>query len=245
MNRIFRILGILIIFSILIFNNLSCSNDKPDNNIKTASSNLSNYSIDKAIEVNSFENLTKETGYYSFNIVPMINDLNQCVVYAHDKYLIFDLKNSDTTIVTDKSSAYIIENNIVKEHRKLNNYDQNSFLIDKSMHDTDIEVNEYEDKIFQRYLTSQKNCEEKLNYLNKSFPEIFHFNVDNYAALFISYYLYNDTLELFGYNVIGSLKEDNFDTTVIYMITKTNKNIEENEKNNINNLIKLINNYKE
>ena len=243
--RISRILIILIILVILSFFNFACSDKKiEDNKIKT-SSDLSDYSINKAIEVNSLDNLTKETGYFSFNLVPMEKDLNACVAYAHDKYLIFDLKDSDVSIVTDKSSSYIIENNIVKEHRKLNNYDQNSFLIDKSLHDTDIEVAEFEGKIFHKFLSSQKNCTEKLNYLNKSFPEIFHFDVDKYAGLFISYYLYKDSYELFGYNVIASIEENDFNTALIYMIARTKKNIEESEKKHINNLIKLINDYKE
>ena len=246
LKRIKRIYVFLIILVILIFSSLfiiSCNNNETVDNAKTI--NTDEYSIEKAMGVNTLDNLTKETGYYSFSMAPMEKVINSFKAYAHDNFLIFDLEDSDITIVTDKSSAYIIEDNEVKKHRKLNNYDQNSFLIDKSLHDTNLNYSYTDNKIFHKFLSSSKNCKEKLKYLNDSFPEIFHFDENKYEGLFTSYYFYDDTYELFGYNVIGSLPDTELGTTIMYMFGRTKKDISDEEKNKINNLIRLVKNYKE
>lgn len=242
-NKTFRILVILIFLFLSIINLCSCKVNSVDNEYIEAKKVPSDYSIDKAIEVNSFDNLTKETGYYKFYLRPVEKVLNSCIVYAHDKYLIFRLRNENLSIITDKSSAYIIKDDVVKEHRELYNYNQNSFLIDKSLHDTSLETTTVEDKIFDKYLASSKNCKEKLKYLNNNFPEIFNFDIDNIEGLFLYYFLYDNSYELFGYNVLATTKD--MGSEVIYLVNNTTKEIDEEEKNYISNLIKNINNYKE
>ena len=242
-KNIYRILIILVILFSITLSLLSCKVNSVDNDYIVQNKVSSDYSIDKAIEVNSFENLTKETGYYKFYLRPVEKVLNSCIVYAHDKYLIFKLRNEDISIVTDKSSAYIIKDNIVKERRELYNYNQNSFLIDKSLHDTSLETTTVEDKIFDKYLASSKNSKEKLKYLNNNFPEIFHFDIDNIEGLFIFYFLYDSSYEMFGYNILATTKD--MGSEVIYLVNNTTKEIDDEEKNYISDLINKIKNYKE
>ena len=249
MKKIYKILRILVILIILFQAtqvNLACtSKDTNDNSSVSKDSGLKNYSVENMIKVNTLENLTKETGYYKFNLRPFEDVLNSSTVYAYDKYLIFVLKDSNLTVFTDMSSAYIIENNTIKEHRKINNYNQDSFLIDKSLHDTDIETNIFDGKIFQKFMTSKENTETKFKYLDENFPEIFHFKNYNYPGIILSYYLYEDSYELFGYNVIGTMPDSNSGTSVIYLLNNTTKNINDEEKEMINELIKLVNNSEE
>lgn len=240
-----RINGILIILVILIFNILSviaCNNKEIDNNYSPESI-LNGYSFDKVLEVNSLENLKKETGYFRFSIRSVDNTLNPCICYAYDKYLIFNVIDTNITIVTDKSSAYIIEDNKIKEHRKLNNYNQDSFIIDKSMHNTDIETSVYDGRIFQKFLSSENSAHEKLKYLDENFPEIFHFKEHNFPGVITSYYINPNKYDLAGYNILGSVPDSEAGTLVIYMYGNTKKDIDEKEKNDIKNLISLVNSY--
>ena len=65
-KNIYRILIILVILFSITLSLLSCKVNSVDNDYIVQNKVSSDYSIDKAIEVNSFENLTKETGYYKF-----------------------------------------------------------------------------------------------------------------------------------------------------------------------------------
>ena len=239
MKKIFRILIILII--LVIFNTSCLNNDVNKTNNLSNIDILKDYNFDKVIEMNTLENLKKETGYYRFSLRSMEDYINPCTCYAYDKYLIFRINEKNISIVTDKSSSYVIEDNKIKEHRKLNNYNQDSFIIDKSLHDTDIETTEFDGKIFQKYLSSSNSAMAKLKYLDESFPEIFHFKDYNYPGIIMSYYINPVTYELSGYNILGTIEDSDSGTNVIYMFGNTKKDLSDNEKEYINNILLLIN----
>ena len=247
MKIIKRIKKILVIsLAIFLINSLSISCNKKTNNDnnKLSYEIPSDYSIEKAIEVNSLSNLLKETGYFSFSFKPVTDVLNKCYCYAHDKYLIFKISDSNISIVTDKSSAYVVENNNIKEHRKINNYDQNSFIIDKSLHDIVLKKDvmpEY-NILIDRYLSSKNNCINKLNFLNENFPEVFYYNYEKFDGLFVTYYLDLKTYEISGYNVSSASKEN---SELIFMLNEATKDVSEENKEYISKMIKLVENHKE
>ena len=57
----------------------------------------------------------------------------------------------------------------------------------------------------------------------------------------MSYYINPVTYELSGYNILGTIEDSDSGTNVIYMFGNTKKDLSDNEKEYINNILLLIN----